>query len=127
MKLALDTNTYRAFMEGMPATVALVQRADQVCMPVPVIAELRFGFAKGTRGRANEAQLAKLLDAARVRVLDCDEQTAHFYAGLKLELSRAGTPIPINDLWIAALVIQHGLVLHTLDRDFDRLPQVPRA
>lgn len=127
MKLALDTNTYRAFMEGAPATVALVRGAAQVVLPVPVMAELRFGFVKGTRGRANEAQLTKLMDAPRVRVVDCDEQTTHFYAQLKLELSHAGTPIPINDVWIAALVIQHGLVLHTQDSDFDRLPQIPRA
>ena len=90
------------------------------------LAELRFGFRKGTKGRANEAALTRFLDSQRVGVLVCDEQTSHSYADLKLQLSRQGTPIPINDVWIAALVLQHGLTLHTFDRDFDRLPQLAR-
>ena len=127
MKLALDTNTYRAFMEGAPDTVAAVRQADVLCLPVPVLAELRFGFAKGSRGRQNEATLALFLDSPRVRVLACDDGTTNFYAQLKLQLTRQGTPIPINDVWIAALVVQHGAALHTLDRDFDHLSQLPRV
>lgn len=114
-------------MQGAPDTVQLVRGADEILVPVPVLAELRFGFMKGTRGRSNEAHLLELLDSPRVRVLCCDEQTTHFYASLKLDLSRAGTPIPINDVWIAALVLQHGARLHTLDGDFDRISQLPRA
>lgn len=127
MKLALDTNTYRAFMEGAPITVAAVREATELHVPIPVLAELRFGFAKGTKGRQNEAALAKFLDSPRVRLLACDELTTHFYAQLKLQLSKQGTPIPINDVWIAALVLQHGAALHTLDRDFDTIPQLPRV
>lgn len=127
MQVALDTNTYRAFMEGREQTVRLVREVEQIWLPVPVLAELRFGFRKGTRGRANEAALTKLLDSHRVGVLCCDEQTTHFYAELKLQLVRQGTPIPINDVWIAALVLQHGLALHTLDSDFERIPQLARA
>ena len=127
MRLALDTNTYRSFMEGSKPTVELVRAAAEIFLPVPVLAELRFCFLKGTRGRANEAQLLKFLDSPRARSLHCDEQTSHFYAEVKLQLAQAGTPIPINDVWIAALVLQHGLILHTHDSDFDRIPQVPRA
>ncbi|MBI4954544.1 MAG: type II toxin-antitoxin system VapC family toxin [Myxococcales bacterium] len=126
MKLALDTNTYRAFMDGAPLTVAAVREADELHLPVPVLAELRFGFAKGTKGKQNEAALLQFLDSPRVRVLDCDEATTHFYAQLKLQLTKQGTPIPIHDVWIAALVLQHGATLHTLDRDFDSMPQLPR-
>lgn len=126
MRIALDTNTYRAFMEGQDPTVGLVRTAAQLWLPVPVLAELRFGFRKGTKGRANEAALTRFLDSPRVGVLACDEQTSHGYADLKLQLSRQGTPIPINDVWIAALVLQHGLTLHTFDRDFDRIPQLAR-
>lgn len=127
MRLALDTNAYRLFMEGDRGAVALVRQADQVCLPVPVIAELRFGFLNGTRGRKNEATLAEFLDAERVRVLDCDERTTVFYAQLKAQLKGQGTPIPLNDVWIAALALQHQAVLFTRDRDFDRLPQLPRV
>jgi tRNA(fMet)-specific endonuclease VapC len=126
MNIALDTNTYRAFMDAATATVGLVRRADAVVMPVPVLAELRYGFARGTRGRKNEAVLVDFLDSNRVRVVCCDEDTTHVYAQLKVQLAKQGTPIPINDVWIAALVLQHSLHLHTLDRDFDRLPQLLR-
>jgi tRNA(fMet)-specific endonuclease VapC len=127
MKLALDTNAYRLVMDGEKVAVRHVQQATTVCIPVPVIAELRYGFLNGTRGRQNEATLARFLDQARVEILNCDERTTPVYAQLKLQLKKQGTPIPLNDVWIAALVLQHQAVLLTRDRDFDRLPQVPRA
>ncbi|MBX3182106.1 MAG: type II toxin-antitoxin system VapC family toxin [Polyangiaceae bacterium] len=127
MRLALDTNTYRLIMEGDPDAVHLVRRAEQVLMPVPVLAELRFGFLSGTRGRENEAFLVRFLDRARVVVLSCDEETAERFATLKLQLKRQGTPIPIHDVWIAALVLQHGATLFTKDSDFARIPQLPRV
>lgn len=127
MRIALDTNTYRAFMDGEPETVDIVRTAEEIWLPIPVLAELRFGFRKGTRGRGNEALLARFLDSRRVGMLACDEQTSHFYADLKLQLSKQGTPIPINDIWIAALALQHRLPLHTADTDFDRIPQLARV
>jgi tRNA(fMet)-specific endonuclease VapC len=127
VRIALDTNTYRAFMVGEHETVRLVRQSEQVWLPVPVLAELRFGFRKGTRSRANEAALTRFLDSPRVGVLHCDEHTSHYYAELKLQLTRQATPIPINDVWIAALVLQHGLAIHTLDHDFDRIPQLARV
>lgn len=127
VKLALDTNTYRLVMEGTAHAVRLVRESDAVLMPVPVIAELRFGFLNGTKGQKNEAPLSRFLDAARVESLPCDEDTTSIYAALKLQLKRQGTPIPINDVWIAALVLQHDAVLFTSDSDFDHLPQLRRA
>ncbi len=127
MRLALDTNTYRLVMEGNEEAVGIVRVAEVVLMPIPVIAELRFGFLHGTRGQENEAILKRFLDARRVELLTCDEDTATIYASLKLQLKRQGTPIPINDVWIAALAVQHDAVLYTRDRDFDNLPQLRRA
>ena len=127
MKLAVDTNACRLLMEGEEGAVLLGRTAERLLMPVPVLAELRFGFLNGTRGRANEATLARFLDRPRVEILRCDEGTSVRYAELKLQLKKLGTPIPINDVWIAALVLQHGATLFTRDTDFDRLPQVPRV
>lgn len=127
MRLALDTNAYRDVMDGTPRAVELVRTCDVVLIPVPVIAELRYGFARGTKGRRNEAFLEKFLDQERVDILVCDLDTARWYAQLKLQLKQQGTPIPINDVWIAALVLQHGAWLLTRDSDFDHLPQLPRA
>jgi tRNA(fMet)-specific endonuclease VapC len=127
VRIALDTNTYRLVMEGDPHAVRLIRTSDAVLMPVPVIAELRFGFLKGTKGQKNEATLSRFLDSPRVELLPCDEGTTSIYAALKLQLKRQGTPIPINDVWIAALVLQHDGALFTRDTDFDHLPQVRRA
>jgi tRNA(fMet)-specific endonuclease VapC len=127
MKLALDTNTYRAFMDGEKKAVELVRQADVIGMPVPVLAELRFGFLSGTRGRQNEAVLQRFLDSPRIQILPCDYQTSHYYSEIKLQLKKQGTPIPINDVWIAALTSQHGMTLFSYDRDFDNIPQLPRA
>jgi len=127
MRLALDTNAYRALAKSDPKALDLVQRAEVIGMPVPVLGELRSGFLGGTKALQNEAGLLKFLDFPRVRILACDEQTTHFYGELKLQLRRQGTPIPINDVWIAALAIQHRMTLFTYDRDFDRLPQLARA
>lgn len=84
-------------------------------------------FLNGTRGRENEATLVRFLDRARVEVLPCDEDTAVRYAELKLQLKKQGTPIPLNDVWIAALVLQHQATLFTRDSDFERIPQLPRV
>lgn len=60
-------------------------------------------------------------------VLLPDEDTAHHYARLFLQLRRQGTPIPTNGLWIAALVVQHDLLLLARDAHFDHLLQLPRC
>jgi predicted nucleic acid-binding protein len=70
--------------------------------------------------------LTRFLNSPRVRVLYTDEQTTHHYASLFRQLRDQGTPIPTNDLWIAALVIQHDLILCSRDRHFDALPQIAR-
>lgn len=114
-------------MDGEAKATRLVQTCETVLIPVPVIAELRFGFANGKKGALNEAILTRFLDASRVEVLSCDERTTPVYTMLKLQLKRQGTPIPINDVWIAALVIQHRGTLFTHDSAFDHLPQLPRA
>ena len=60
-------------------------------------------------------------------MLTADEQTTATYASVFIQLRRQGTPIPTNDMWIAALVLQHGLVLHARDQHFDHLAQIPRV
>jgi tRNA(fMet)-specific endonuclease VapC len=127
MKLALDTNRYSDLCRGAAEVALLVERAEVVLLPFVVIAELRAGFAVGTRGIENERVLRRFLMKPGVEVLFADEQTIQHYAGLFRQLRRQGTPIPTNDLWVAALVLQHGLILCARDRHFDHLPQIPRT
>lgn len=115
MRLALDTNRYRDFCEGQPEVVHNVQRAEHIFLALPVLGELRAGFACGTLARKNEAVLNRILNESRVSVVSMDEATCFCYARLFRQLREQGTPIPTNDLWIAALVEQHNLHLYTLD------------
>lgn len=127
MKLAVDTNRYRDFCAGVPEVVELFRVAETVCVPFVVLAKLRAGFLCGTAARRNERVLAQFLERPRVRLLFADEDTVHHYARLFCQLRSQGTPIPTNDIWTAALVVQHGLFLCSRDGHFDRLPQLPRA
>jgi tRNA(fMet)-specific endonuclease VapC len=127
MRIALDTNAYSAAARGEPKAVALLRAAHHLYLPFVVLAELRAGFASGTLGRRNEATLAQFLNSSRVSVLYADEQTTHHYAGVFAQLRRQGTPIPTNDIWIAAIVMQHDLVLFTSDAHFSHLPQLAKA
>lgn len=126
MRIALDTNAYVAMARGDAKTAKIARLADRIFLPLIVLGELRAGFANGNRGDANEKKLVQFLDSPRVEILSPDEQTTHHYAHLYAQLRKQGTPIPTNDLWIAAIVIQHDLKLVSLDRDFDRLPQLLR-
>lgn len=126
MRIAIDTNRYVDFAKGLPDAVDRVRRADEILVPFVVVGELRAGFAASARSLENEAALVRFLDSRRVDLVFADDETTHHYARLFYQLRRQGTPIPTNDLWIAALVVQHQVHLYARDTHFDRLPQIPR-
>lgn len=127
MKLALDTNRYTDLCRGDQSAVETVETADEVWLPFTVLGELRAGFAVGSQGPRNEAVLRHFLFKPSTGVLYADEQTTHHYAAVYRQLQKQGTPIPTNDMWIAALVLQHSLVLFARDTHFDALPQLTRV
>ena len=127
MNVALDTNRYVDLCKGVDETVALVEEAECVFLPFVVVAELRAGFAHGRREADNERILRRFLLKPGVEVVFADDQTTHHYATVFKQLRRQGTPIPTNDMWLAALALQHNLVLHARDRHFDHLPQLVRV
>jgi tRNA(fMet)-specific endonuclease VapC len=124
MNIALDTNAYSDFMRGDSARVQVVRAARHIHVPLIVLGELRAGFAAGNQQSTNAANLQRFLNSPRVSVLLPDEQTTHHYAQLYVLLRKKSTPMPTNDLWIAALVVQHNLLLCTSDTHFRHLPQV---
>ena len=127
MRLALDTNRYTDLCRGNASVVETVEHADEVWLPFIVVGELRAGFAVGSQGPRNEAVLRRFLLKSGVRVLYADEQTTHHYGSVYRQLRKQGTPIPTNDMWIAALVLQHSLALCARDAHFEVLPQLPRV
>jgi tRNA(fMet)-specific endonuclease VapC len=127
VRVALDTNRYVDLCRGVPETVGLLEEAEAILLPFVVVGELRAGFAHGRRQAENERVLRRFLLKDGVRVLFADDQTTHHYASVFRQLRKQGTPIPTNDMWLAALVLQHNLALHARDRHFDHLPQLVRA
>lgn len=126
MRIAVDSNRYSDFCRGVPEVVEVLESAAEIHIPLIVLAEQRAGFANGVNREKNERALTRFLNNDGVFLLAPDEQTTFFYADLYSYLRKKGRPIPTNDLWIAALVLQHGLVLFDRDSDFDSLPQLAR-
>ena len=126
MKIALDTNRCTDLFRGDEFVADMVAVADEVWLPFIVLGELRAGFAAGSQEARNEAVLRRFLIKPDVGVLYPDEQTTHHYANVYRQLRKQGTPIPTNDMWIAALVLQHSLVLCASDAHFDALAQITR-
>ena len=103
------------------------QPAHEIHLPLIVFAELLAGFAAGTQARKNRDELGQFMASPRVHLLNPDEKTAHHYADLFAALRKMGTPIPTNDMWIAALVRQHRLPLLSLDTHFAAVPGLVMA
>ena len=127
MKLVLDTSAYSLLARGHTAAGIALRGARQILLPATCLGELHAGFRKGGRHSANIRVLGEFIATYEVDVIETDLHVAEFYGVIHDELRRAGTPIPTNDLWIAALVVQYGLVLCTSDVHFQQLPQIPRC
>lgn len=123
-RLLLDTSAYSAFFRGDEVAKAAIRGADEIWLNPVVLGELLAGFGRGRRRGRNEEELAEFLAAPRVRVAVIDEETASRYAAILGGLWAAGTPIPTNDIWIAASAMQHGLEVLTADAHYARVPQV---
>jgi tRNA(fMet)-specific endonuclease VapC len=127
VRVALDTNRYADLAKAVPDVVEVVRQAEAVVLPFVVVGELRAGFLCGTRRAENEGTLEKMLASPLVSVAYADDQTTRRYAALFAQSAQRGLKVPANDLWIAAIVEQHGLMLYTRDTHFDRLPHLPRV
>lgn len=127
MRIVLDTNRYGDLFVGLAQTVELIEHAETVFVPFVVLAELRAGFALGRRQAENERVLRHFLSRDGIATLFADDQTTQQYATIYRQLRKQGTPIPTNDMWLAALALQHDLALHDRDKHFDHLPQLVRV
>ncbi|MFY9739827.1 MAG: type II toxin-antitoxin system VapC family toxin [Candidatus Cybelea sp.] len=127
MRILLDPNRYGDFFLGVAQTVELVEHAETVFVPFVVLAELRAGFVYGRRQAENEHILRQFLSRDGISTLFADDRTTHQYAAIYRQLRKQGTAIPTNDMWLAALALQHDLALHDRDKHFDHLPQLVRV
>jgi predicted nucleic acid-binding protein len=123
-RLLLDTSAYSAFMRGHPEIKHVLQQAEAIYFNPIVLGELRAGFRRGRRLEKNEETLGRFMDSPRVHLVSLDEDTSERYAVIVNTLWTSGTPIPTNDIWIAASAMQHGLSILTTDEHYLQVPQV---
>jgi len=122
--MILDTNGISAWWLSEPSFTALLEDADRLCVPVPALAEFRFGILKSRFRDKMTAWLEESLTSTTI--LMADDTTTRHYAEIRLQLMSAGTPIPMNDLWIAAIARQHKLPVLSRDGHFDHVGGITR-
>lgn len=123
--MILDTNGLSAVADGESELEPILRKASEVAIPVIVLGEYRYGIFHSRDRSRYEQWLAEYLPS--FRILTVDEQTAVSYSVIRTELKEAGTPIPSNDIWIAALCRQFSMPLISRDRHFDAVSGVTRV
>jgi tRNA(fMet)-specific endonuclease VapC len=118
-KLALDTNAVIAFREGIPEVRSRVENADVIILPVTVVGELLYGAFNSTKVKKNERFVHEFIEYSLV--MQTDESVADRYARVRSELRRRGTPIPENDIWIAAACLVLDVPVLSQDDHFNRV------
>lgn len=126
-RLALDTSAYSGLRRGEVRVVDAVAGAEVVYVSATAIGELEAGFQVGRRYRENKRALEEFLREAYVQITDATAEVARRYGEVFAGLRRAGTPIPVNDIWIAAATLVAGAHLITLDTDFSRIEGLPHT
>jgi tRNA(fMet)-specific endonuclease VapC len=121
-KVLLDTNAYTALLAGDETVLDALAGAETVFVSVVVLGELFAGFRGGAREAENRKQLEAFLGRTPVRTLEVSRATAEVFGAVKRQLQVAGTPIPVNDVWIAAHAVEMGAWLLTYDRHFCAVP-----
>lgn len=125
-RLVLDTSAYSHVRRGHAGVLDALSRAERVLVPITVLGELEAAFEMGGRARENRRTLDDFLAEPFVDLLDTTSSIARHYGRVFSTLKREGTPLPTNDIWIAAATIDCGGTLLTFDRDFDRVAGMDR-
>ena len=115
----IDTNAVIDLNNGDPAITTIVQDATEIYLPMNVLGELYYGAERSLRIEENFEQIKAI--AQDWDILPPDLMTARIYGQIRNQLRKKGKPIPENDIWIAALALQHKLRLLTRDKHFNEV------
>lgn len=121
MKILIDTSAYVGFKRNVDEIVEMIVRSKEILFSPIVLGELIFGFRNGTKFKQNMRELNEFLQHEAVTVIAIGEITADRYSRIASQLRSQGTPIPTNDIWIAAQTIEHGAEMLTMDRHFQNI------
>ena len=122
--MILDTNALSAFVDGEPTVGARLSVEARVAIPVIVLGEFRYGIHGSRQRGAYEQWLEEYLP--EFEILTVTEPTTLAYVRVRVALKKLGRPIPANDVWIAALALQHHLPVLSRDKHFDGVPGLRR-
>ena len=122
--MILDTNGLSALVEGEPSLEPVLRKAVHLAIPAIVLGEYRYGIWHSRNRQHYQQWLQQYLP--QFRILDIEDRTTIPYAAVRTELKKAGTPIPSNDVWIAALCRQHSLPIISRDHHFDLVAGIKR-
>jgi predicted nucleic acid-binding protein len=123
-RYCLDTSAYSRFRTADARVVQLVDQAEWIGMPSITLGELRAGFLAGTRREQNEALLQEFLVHPSVEVVNVDDRVSRHFAEIVGDLRRGGTPLPTNDIWIAATAVGAAAHVLTFDSHFEKIVRV---
>ncbi len=112
----LDTNIVIALLDREQSVLDRVVRADRIIVPVVVLGELYYGAHKSSHVVENIARINAILSGFSIAV--CDESVAAQFGLIKQRLRTIGSPLPDNDVWVAATAQEHGVTLASRDRHF---------
>lgn len=107
-----------ALKRGHDGVADLVRESTELAFSMIVVGELLFGFRNGDRYQRNLKDLDEFLANDRVTLLGVSRTTADRFGRIAAALRKAGTPIPTNDIWIAAHAFESGAELITFDDHF---------
>jgi len=120
-KIFIDTNIYSNAMKGDEASIKIIRMYEKILISPVVIGELLAGFRRGKWEDKNRLQLKDFLSRNRIMTVPISVDTAEFYSFILNELKKQGTPIPVNDIWIAASVMENGAGIATYDNHFSKI------
>ena len=121
MKIMLDTSAYVGFKRNAVETVEIIVGAELILFSPVVLGELMFGFRNGTRFKENMEALNSFLEHEAVELVQIGKITSDRYSRIALQLKQQGSPIPTNDIWIAAQTMELGAELITSDQHFAKI------
>jgi tRNA(fMet)-specific endonuclease VapC len=121
-RLMIDTNIYIEYLRGNEEVKDILDFADIVAFSVISVGEIFTGFYLSENEKKYFSEIEEFFNSSRLLIYDVDSETAEFYAKIVSELKSSGSPIPTNDIWIAALALQHGIKLLTMDNHFKKVP-----
>ncbi len=126
MTVCLDSSAYIEMIRGNRAVAEFLGGCESIVVPAAVVGELTEGFCATKDESKHHVALGRFLDRENVRFRPADYPVAMRYGFVARQLRRKGTPLPVNDVWIAATALEEGASVVSYDHHFDALDFVPR-